>query len=128
MHGELRSSNGYTKETCSMAYQWNGNEHRWGERVRVNIPIQVSARLLAGIDGCMKNLSLSGALVKAGLALPHAAPVEGTAKLPAPSPASEAILAQVSRKLNAPVAVDCCEFAPTTVKDLLRRSPVRLRP
>jgi hypothetical protein len=126
MHGELRSSNGYTKETCIMAYQWNGNEHRWGERVRVNIPIQVSARLLAGIDGCMKNLSLSGALVKAGVDLPLHALVEVTIKLPAPSPYAEAILAQVSRKLEDTVAVEWCEFAPGVVKDLLRSPSVRL--
>jgi hypothetical protein len=53
-----------------MAHRWHGKEGRWGERVKVNIPpVQVSAGALAGADGCMKNLSLSGALVQADVDL-----------------------------------------------------------
>jgi hypothetical protein len=48
-----------------MEKRWHGEESRWGDRVRVNIPVQVSANALTGAEGCMKNLSLSGALVKA---------------------------------------------------------------
>ena len=109
-----------------MAQLGNGLEHRWGERVRVNIPVRVSAATLESVDCCMKNLSLSGALVKAGVDLPLHALVEVTIKLPAPSPYAEAILAQVSRKLEDTVAVEWCEFAPSVVKDLLRSPSVRL--
>jgi hypothetical protein len=31
-----------------MALRWHGKESRWGERVKVNIPIQVSADAFAG--------------------------------------------------------------------------------
>jgi hypothetical protein len=47
-----------------MAYFGNGLEHRWGERVRVDIPVRVQTAWLAEADGCMKNLSLSGALMR----------------------------------------------------------------
>ena len=109
-----------------MAYQWHDMEHRWGERVRVNIPVQVSARLLDDIDGCIKNLSLSGALMKTAVDLPLHALIEVTIKLPAPAPHTEAILAHVSRKLKNDVGVEWCEFAPSVVKELLRSPSVRL--
>jgi hypothetical protein len=47
-----------------MEKHWHGKEHRWGDRVKVNIPVQMSANALTGGEGCMKNLSLSGALGK----------------------------------------------------------------
>jgi hypothetical protein len=34
-----------------MAHRWHGKESRWGERVNVNIPVQVSADALTGGDG-----------------------------------------------------------------------------
>jgi hypothetical protein len=52
-----------------MEKRWHGKESRWGDRVRVNIPVRMSANGEAGPDGCMKNLSLSGALVKADVGL-----------------------------------------------------------
>ena len=48
-----------------MAYPENRVEHRWGERVRVSIPVHVTTPALAALDGRMENLSLSGALMKA---------------------------------------------------------------
>jgi hypothetical protein len=47
-----------------MSYRPNGLEHRWGTRALVNIPVRVEATSLPAGDGCMKNLSLSGALMK----------------------------------------------------------------
>jgi hypothetical protein len=104
-----------------MAYQWNGTEHRWGERIRVNIPVHLS-----GIDGCMKNLSLSGALFKADVGLRLHSLVEVNIQLPAPSQYTQVVAALVSRKFNDNVAVEWCEFAPTVVKDLLRLPSIRL--
>jgi hypothetical protein len=48
-----------------MAHQWDGNEQRWGKRIRVNIPVQLSSEDATSTDGFMKNVSLSGALMKA---------------------------------------------------------------
>jgi hypothetical protein len=103
-----------------MARQWNGIEHRWGKRVPVNIPVLVSAQSLAGIDGRVKNLSLSGALIKADFDLRLHALIEVTVSLPPPSQDVAVVKAHVSRKLKEDVGVEWCEFAPTAIKDLLR--------
>jgi hypothetical protein len=103
----------------------NGMEHRWGERVRVNLPVYVSAGAFAGFDGCMKNLSLSGALVKSDWDLRLHSLIEVHIKLPPPSPRVDIVRAQVSRKLTEGVGIEWCEFAPTIVKDLLRSQSVR---
>jgi hypothetical protein len=104
----------------------NGMEHRWGERVRVNIPVHVSAAAAAGFGGCVKNLSLSGALVKSDCELRLHSLIEVHIELPPPSPRIAIVKAHVSRKLNEGVAIEWCEFAPTVVKDLLRSPSVRL--
>jgi hypothetical protein len=109
-----------------MAHQWQGKESRWGERVNVNIPVQVSADDLAGADGCMKNLSLSGALMRADVDLPLNSLINVSIKMPSRSRHAEAITAYVSRKVKEGVGVEWCEFAPSVVKDLLRSPTIPL--
>jgi hypothetical protein len=109
-----------------MAHQWHGKESRWGERVTVNIPVQVSADAFAGADGCMKNLSLSGALMKADVDLRLHSLIEVSIKMPSPSQRAEAITAYVSRRVKEGVGVEWCEFAPSVVKDLLRSPSIPL--
>ena len=110
-----------------MDKRWYGKESRWGDRVRVNIPVQVSARALTGTDGYMKNLSLSGALVKAdvNLGVLHAL-IQVSINMPSPSPQAAAITAYISRKTKEGVGVEWCEFAPSVVKDLLRSPSIPL--
>jgi hypothetical protein len=91
-----------------MAYFGNGLEHRWGERVRVNIPVRVQTAWLPEADGCMKNLSLSGALMKISIPMPP------------PSSRSAVIRAHVSRKFKEGVGIEWYEFAPNIIKDLVR--------
>jgi hypothetical protein len=109
-----------------MEKRWNGKESRWGDRVRVNIPVQVSANALTGADGCMKDLSLSGALVKADVDLGLNALIHVSIKMPSPSQQATAITAYVSRKTKEGVGVEWCEFAPSVVKDLLRSPSIPL--
>jgi hypothetical protein len=98
-----------------MAHRWYGKESRWGDRVKVNIPVHLSADALVGADGCMRNLSLSGA---------HSL-IEVSIKMPSPQLA-EGITAYVSRRLKEGVGIEWCEFAPIVVKDLLRSPSIRL--
>jgi hypothetical protein len=109
-----------------MAHRWHGKESRWGERVTVNIPVQVSADAFAGADGCMKNLSLSGALMKADVDLRLHSLIEVSIKMPSQSQSAEAITAYVSRRVKEGVGVEWCEFAPSVVKDLLRSPSIPL--
>ena len=108
-----------------MANRWHGKDGRWGERVKVDIPVQLSQGALAGVDGCMINLSLSGALMKADVDLRLHSLIEVTIVMPSPQPA-EAITAHVSRKIQEGLCVEWCEFAPRIVKDLLRSPSIPL--
>jgi hypothetical protein len=109
-----------------VAHSGNGIEHRWGERVRVNIPVLVSAVALSGIDSCIKNISLSGALINSACDLRLHSLIEVSIELPSPSRRIAVIKAHVSRKLKEGVGVEWCEFAPSIVKDLLRSPSVRM--
>jgi hypothetical protein len=102
-----------------MEKRWHGNEGRWGDRVRVNIPVHISANGLSG-EGYMKNLSLSGALVKAEGNLKLHALVKVSIDIVSPSQGTTELAAYVSRKNMEGVGVEWCEFAPSVVKDLLR--------
>ena len=103
-----------------MAHRWHGKEGRWGERVQVNIPVRVSADAFAGADGCMMNLSLSGALMKAKVDVELHSLIEVSIMMPSPPRRAEAITAYVSRRTEEGVGVEWCEFAPSIIKDLLR--------
>jgi PilZ domain len=102
-----------------MAYLGNGLEHRWGERVRVNIPVRVQTAW-SEADGCMKNLSLSGALLRSDCDLHLHSLIEVSIPLPAPSSRTAVIKAHVSRKFKEGVGLEWYEFAPSVIKDLVR--------
>jgi PilZ domain len=103
-----------------MDTRWHGKHSRWGDRVRVNIPVQVSASALTGAGGCIKNLSLSGALVESDVDFGLHSVIQVRITLPSPSQRPAEITAYVSRKATDGVGVEWCEFAPSVVKDLLR--------
>jgi hypothetical protein len=107
-----------------MDTRWDGKDGRWGDRVLVNIPVQVSANALTA-HGCMKNLSLSGALVKADVDLGIHALIQVNIEVSSPSQRAATITAYVSRKEEEGIGVEWCEYAPGVVKDLLR-SPIPL--
>jgi hypothetical protein len=105
---------------AKQAKRWNGLEHRWGERLPVTIPVQIAVQPLHGIDGCIDNLSLSGALLKADADLRLHSLVEVTIHLPPPSRRSQTVLAHVARKLDDQVGLEWHEFAPQVIRELLR--------
>jgi PilZ domain len=105
--------------------RWHGEECRWGDRVRGDIPVQLSADALSA-DGSMKNLSLSGALVKADVDLGLLALVQVSINTRPASQRAAAITAYISRKTTEGVGVEWCEFAPSVVKDLLRSPSIPL--
>jgi hypothetical protein len=103
-----------------MDKRWHGKESRWGDRVKVSIPVEVSTNALAPIVGCLKNLSLSGALVQADVDLGLHSLVQVHITRPSPSQPAATLTAYVSRKDKDGIGVEWCEFGPTAVKDLLR--------
>jgi hypothetical protein len=101
-----------------MAYMLNGSEHRWGERIRVDIPVRVSADGLDAAHGHLKNISLSGALVKSDHDLLLPAFIDVHIERPFESPCI--VKARVSRKVAQGAGIEWCDFAPPIVKHLLR--------
>jgi hypothetical protein len=108
-----------------MAPRWHGKEARWGDRVKVNISVELSADSLAGAGGCMRNLSLSGALVKAKVDVRLHSLIEVSIPMPPPQRA-EAVTAYVSRRLEDGIGIEWREFAPMAIKDILRSPSIRL--
>jgi hypothetical protein len=103
-----------------MTDQLNGNGNRWGQRIAVDIPVQVAAQASPAIHGHLKNLSLSGALMEADHELRLHAYIEVSIKLPEAGRSTMKVMARVARKLKDAVGVEWCEFAPNSVRDLLR--------
>jgi hypothetical protein len=110
-----------------MAHRWHGEESRWGDRLNVSIPVQVSAtNITASAAGCMVDLSLSGALVKADIDLALNSLIEVSIGMPSALRRGGAVMGYVSRKVKEGVGVEWCEFAPGVVKDLLRSPSIPL--
>ena len=105
-----------------MVYLPLGSEHRWGERVRVDLRVEVFEDGHASVGGLLKNLSLSGALLNSSHDWRLNALIGVRIALPPPSSESRLVKARVSRKPVHGVGLEWCEFAPTIVKDLLRSS------
>jgi PilZ domain len=105
-----------------MSYRPNGLEHRWGARARVNIPVRVEATASPVGDGCMKNLSLSGAFMKSDRDLRLHTLIEVSIALPPPFSCTALIKAHVVRKMAEGVGIEWSEFAPNIIKDLVRSS------
>jgi hypothetical protein len=98
-----------------------GLEHRWGERVRVDVPVDVLEDGRTSTDGHLKNLSLSGALLTSTHDWHLNALIGVRVSLPSVSADSCVIKARVTRKPAHGVGIEWCEFAPGIVKGLLRR-------
>jgi len=97
-----------------------GSEHRWGERIRVNLPVVVLVDGRTGVGGQVNNLSLSGALLQSDHDLPLYALIGVQIDLPSQAGDSCVVRARVSRKPAHGVGIEWCEFAPAVVKELLR--------
>ena len=112
----------------TMRYLPLGSEHRWGERVRVDLAVEVFEEGRPVVGGCLKNLSLSGALLKSCQELRLNALIGVRIEILAPDADSHGILARVARKPNHGIGLEWCEFAPAVVKDLLRLQSARFPP
>jgi PilZ domain len=116
----------FMKETSTMTQSPNGMEHRWGRRILVDLAVMVSADPAEQILGRMRNVSLSGALLRIDADLRLHALIEVCVELPPPSWDTARLLAHVARQCEEHVGIEWGEFAPTAVKDLLRSSTFAL--
>src|SRR5260370_42610783 len=102
-----------------MAYLLNRIEHRWGRRFRVNIPVRAAVSS-SEIECRLRNLSLSGALMKSEHEVRLNTLIEVIISLPLLAEGRATGKAHVTRKLSQGVAIEWREVAPHAVKQLLR--------
>jgi hypothetical protein len=91
-----------------------------------NVPVQVAAQASPEIRGHLKSISLSGALMEADHELRLHAYIEVVIKLPETRRSAIRVMARVTRKCKDAVGIEWCDFAPSTIKDLLRAPSIRL--
>jgi PilZ domain len=103
-------------------------EHRWGERVGVDIPVRLTVRPFSVKSARLTNLSLSGAFIKGGVDVRVLSRIQVVIEVPARfKHATPIVSAYVTRKFKDGIGVEWCEFAPQAVTDLIRSvSPRRL--
>jgi hypothetical protein len=106
--------------------QLTGSGHRWGQRIAVDIPVQVTAHACPAIHGHLRNLSLSGALIEAAHELRLHAYIEVGIELPETGRNAMRVMARVTRESEGVIGLEWCEFAPSAIKDLLRSPSIRL--
>jgi hypothetical protein len=107
-------------------------EHRWGERVGLDLPVRITAHPFSVRHGRLINLSVSGAMIKADYDLRVLSRIQVVIEMPhrtrseAPS-----VAAYVTRSTKAGIGIEWCEFSPVVVSELLAslasRRHVRLR-
>jgi hypothetical protein len=101
-------------------------EHRWGERVRVDIPVRITGHPFTVRTGRLSNLSVSGAFIRADLDVRPLSRILVAIDLPhRPKRDAPQIPAFVARKLKDGIGIEWCEFKPQAINRLLQSSIAR---
>jgi PilZ domain len=96
-------------------------EHRWGERVQVDLPVRVMAHRYSVRDGRLADLSVSGALVEADFEARVLSRIQVAIVLPLwPKHQAPIVEAYVARIHKHKFGIEWCEFAPAAIGELLR--------
>jgi hypothetical protein len=108
-------------------------EHRWGERIGVNIPVRIAGSPFAVRAGRLLNLSVSGAAIDTAFELRPLCRIEIFIDMPnqarSDAPGLHAYVTRVSKDS---IGIEWCEYAPEIVCQLLqllsmrRFSPLRV--
>lgn len=101
-------------------------EHRWGERVGVDIPVRITGHPFTVRTGRLSNLSVSGAFIRADVDVRPLSRILVAIELPQ-RPKSDApmIPAFVARRLKDGIGIEWCEFKPPAINRLLQSSAAR---
>lgn len=103
-------------------------EHRWGQRVAVDVAVRIAARRYKVRAARLVDLSVSGAYIKVAADLRLLSRVQVAIALPHrfahPTPV---VPAYVARKYRDGVGVEWCDLAPKPVVELLRYAALHRR-
>ena len=100
----------------------NPMEHRWGQRVTLEVPVRLYLDDAALGRGLLRNVSVSGALIETSLEIPVFSNI--VVALPARSetgPQIHELAANVVRRLTAGIAVEWRDMACPAVVTLMER-------
>jgi PilZ domain len=101
-------------------------EHRWGERVGVDIPVRITGHPFTVRPGRLSNLSVSGAFIRADVDVRPLSRILVAIELPQhPKRDAPTIPAFVARKLKDGIGIEWCEFKPPAISRLLQSSTAR---
>jgi hypothetical protein len=101
-------------------------EHRWGERVGVDIPVRITGQPFTVRTGRLSNLSVSGAFIRAEVDVRPLSRIVVAIELPhRPKSDAPMIPAFVARKLKDGIGIEWCEFKPPAINRLLQSSTAR---
>jgi PilZ domain-containing protein len=101
-------------------------EHRWGERVGVDIPVRITGHPFTVRTGRLSNLSVSGAFIRADVDVRPLSRILVAIELPQlPKRDAPMIPAFVARKLKDGIGIEWCEFKPPAINRLLQSSTAR---
>jgi hypothetical protein len=101
-------------------------EHRWGQRVVVDVPIRLVAGPFSGRSARLTNLSVSGGCIKSSFELRPLARVELAIELHLRfAHATPLLIAYVTRTFKGGVGIEWCEFAPAAISELIRSATPR---
>jgi PilZ domain-containing protein len=99
-------------------------EHRWGERVVVDIPVRLMAQHpFLAIDGWLVDLSTSGGCISVDFEFRVLSIVQVVFESRLLKHAR--VTAYVARRYKDRIGIEWCEFAPATITDLMRSLTVR---
>ncbi|MDP9082364.1 MAG: PilZ domain-containing protein [Pseudomonadota bacterium] len=101
-------------------------EHRWGERLQVDIPVRVAVHPYAVRDGKLSNLSVSGAMIRVESDARLFSQIEIAIEIPSfPKHEAPTVGGYVTRKYKEGIGIEWCEFSPRAISDLLRAMAIR---
>jgi hypothetical protein len=101
-------------------------EHRWGQRVAVDVPIRLIAGRFSGRSARLTNLSVSGGCIKSSFELRLLSRIELAIELPQRfTHATPLLVAYVTRKFKSGAGIEWREFAPPAISELIRSATPR---
>jgi len=95
-------------------------EHRWGQRIGVDLPVRIMAHPYSVKHGRITNMSVSGASLRADFELRPLSRIQVFIEMPRKRRIeAPGIAAYVTRIGKTSIGIEWCEFAPRVVSEIL---------
>jgi hypothetical protein len=96
-------------------------EHRWGQRVQIDLPIRIEGNSFQSISARLSDLSLSGAFIEVDLDVRLLCRLQAVAVVSGRfQPATKSFDAHVIRKASRGIGIEWSAFSPADFRRLIR--------